>query len=311
MILYILCIRAVILFVSFAVTYTSFAKRIKRDNSWAIITGCTQGIGLSYAKQLYKLGYNILLVSRDKQKLLITKKQIRDKDSCQQRIEILDIDFCDNKDANYQRIREAFDRLDDITVVVNNVGIIYPNSKPERLTRLTTVDQLINDLINVNMLSHVKCTSLSLPSMANNCGTLMVFVSSLGSLFASPLFTLYSSSKVFIDYFSRGIRLECKAKGVSVQSLIPGYVSTQMSRFMRPRFDAPKPDVYVMNAIDVNEDRDRSTGFWSHQLFYNLFQLITFISLTINIDLLRIMAIKRSIKIKKLIEKIMQLKQNK
>ena len=212
----------------------------------------------------------------------------------------------------FYQILSYFHRNNKIAILVNNVGIIYPECKPERMTRLKNVDQLINDLVNVNIICHVKNTSLALPSMTNNCGALILLMSSLGSLFASPLFTLYSSSKVFIDYFSRGIRLECKAKGVSVQSLIPGYVSTQMSRFMRPRFDAPKPDRYVMNAIDVNEDRDRSTGFWSHQLFYNLFQLITFISLTINIDLLRIMAMKRSIKIKSLIElRIMRFETNK
>ena len=189
-----------------------------------------------------------------------------------------------------------------IKPLLNNVGINYPEGKPERLTKLKNTKELLNDIIKTNMLCHVKCTSLLLPSMANNCGALMVFVSSLGSLFASPLLTLYSSSKVFIDYFSRGLRLECNANVVSVQSLIPGYVSTQMSRFYRPLFDEPKPDRYVMTAINMNKDRDRSTGFWSHQLSYNLFQLIIFVSFAINIDYIRMITLKRLTKMKNTIE---------
>ena len=42
---------------------------VKRYGQWAIVTGCTQGIGRYYVKELAKMGMNIVLVSRNESKL--------------------------------------------------------------------------------------------------------------------------------------------------------------------------------------------------------------------------------------------------
>ena len=42
---------------------------VKKYGEWAIVTGCTQGIGRHYAVELAKLGMNIVLVSRNESKL--------------------------------------------------------------------------------------------------------------------------------------------------------------------------------------------------------------------------------------------------
>lgn len=293
-----------------AVRPMASARLHRKDGSWAMITGCTQGIGLSYAKQLYRLGYNLLLLSRDQQKLLKVKNEIHSIYGDKQPIETLEVDFCDTHDVNYGRIETAIKRLDDnIAVVVNNVGMIYPDCKPERLSRLSDMERVATDLVSVNILCHVKNTGLALPSLLTNGSGLVINISSIGALFASPLFSLYSASKAFIDHFSRGLRAECVAKGVTVQSVLPGYVSTRMSRHMRPRVHAPTADQYVENAILIGEDSDRTTGFWSHQLIYHSLQVLSFISLLIGIDLMRKTALKSSTKTKILIETRLKSKQ--
>ena len=40
-------------------------KDYKSPDSWALITGCTSGIGEDYAIRLAKVGFNIVLVSRN------------------------------------------------------------------------------------------------------------------------------------------------------------------------------------------------------------------------------------------------------
>ena len=42
---------------------------VKRYGKWAILTGCTQGIGRSYVDELAKRGMNIVLISRNKERL--------------------------------------------------------------------------------------------------------------------------------------------------------------------------------------------------------------------------------------------------
>ena len=40
-------------------------KWLKSMGDWAIVTGCTHGIGLGYAKELAKKGINLILISRN------------------------------------------------------------------------------------------------------------------------------------------------------------------------------------------------------------------------------------------------------
>ena len=42
---------------------------VEKYGKWAIVTGCTQGIGRYYAEELAKRGMSIVLISRSKQKL--------------------------------------------------------------------------------------------------------------------------------------------------------------------------------------------------------------------------------------------------
>ena len=41
----------------------------QKYGEWAVITGCTQGIGKCYAEEMAKKGLNVVLVSRTKSKL--------------------------------------------------------------------------------------------------------------------------------------------------------------------------------------------------------------------------------------------------
>ena len=49
---------------------------IQDYGEWAIVTGCTQGIGLAYAKELAKRKMNLLLVSRNLEKLMLLGEEL-------------------------------------------------------------------------------------------------------------------------------------------------------------------------------------------------------------------------------------------
>ena len=50
----------------------------KKYGSWAVVTGCTDGIGKAYAEQLAKRGLNIVLISRTLEKLNQQSNEIKD-----------------------------------------------------------------------------------------------------------------------------------------------------------------------------------------------------------------------------------------
>ena len=49
---------------------------VKRFGKWAIVTGCTQGIGKAYAIELATKGMNLVLISRNQNKLEDLEKHI-------------------------------------------------------------------------------------------------------------------------------------------------------------------------------------------------------------------------------------------
>ena len=52
---------------------------LKKYGSWAVVTGCTDGIGKAYAESLAKKGLNIVLISRTLEKLQEQAKSIQEK----------------------------------------------------------------------------------------------------------------------------------------------------------------------------------------------------------------------------------------
>ena len=59
---------------------------LKKYGPWAIVTGCTDGIGKAYAEQLAKRGINIVLISRSLDKLQDQAKQIKEKYSVETKV---------------------------------------------------------------------------------------------------------------------------------------------------------------------------------------------------------------------------------
>ena len=51
----------------------------ERFGEWAVITGCTQGIGKGYAEQMAKRGMNIVLISRSQSKLEAVASELSNK----------------------------------------------------------------------------------------------------------------------------------------------------------------------------------------------------------------------------------------
>lgn len=59
---------------------------LKKFGSWAVVTGCTDGIGKAYAELLAKKGLNLVLISRSKEKLDDQAKQLKEKFSIQTKV---------------------------------------------------------------------------------------------------------------------------------------------------------------------------------------------------------------------------------
>uniref|UniRef100_A0A6G1S9V7 Estradiol 17-beta-dehydrogenase 12 n=1 Tax=Aceria tosichella TaxID=561515 RepID=A0A6G1S9V7_9ACAR len=276
-----------------------FSEKFKpKDNSWAVITGATDGIGLAYAHEFCKRGYNLLLISRNPSKLNDVKQEIDSKSNKKgKEIKVYAADF--SKSDIYPGIEKEVTRLPRVDVLVNNVGMSYPNPEYFASPHLSEINEQI---INVNSVSCAKMCSIVLPMMEQQKHGVILNVSSFSALDPCPLLALYAASKAFVDVFSRSIGYEYAKKGITVQSVLPGFVATKMSKIRKAYWMAPTPENYVKSQLKTVGLDDQTTGYWSHELQYyftqHVFPIIYGRSLTSNIafnqmKLLRHKALKK------------------
>ena len=236
-------------------------KWAPNQNNWAVITGATDGIGQEYALQLGQMGYSLLLISRSNEKLQTTEQMILSACKKQIKIQTLEIDF--TKQEIYDQIEKKMDELEDIDVLVNNVGMSF--NYGEYFTLIPDGEKFINDMINVNCLSATQLIKIVLPKMEKRKRGIIINISSVSASHPVPLLSLYSSTKVYLDFLSRSIEYEYRNKGIVIQSVKPAFVSTKMSKF-RPSLTVPKASDYVKGALKTVGIETQTYGYWIHKL---------------------------------------------
>ncbi|XP_059927275.1 very-long-chain 3-oxoacyl-CoA reductase-B [Gadus macrocephalus] len=224
---------------------------------WAVVTGATDGIGKAYAEELARRGFNIVLISRSQEKLDDVSKAIESK--CGVQTKTIAADFS-TRDI-YPKIEEGLAGL-EIGVLVNNVGVSY--GYPEFFLSIPNLDSFINTLINVNITSVCQMTSLVLPRMVQRKKGAILNISSASALAPIPLLTVYSASKAFVDFFSRGLEAEYKSQGIIIQSVLPSFVATKLSKIRRATLDKPTPQRYVAAALGTVGLQSQTSGYFPH-----------------------------------------------
>lgn len=247
------------------------AKWRPGPDSWAIVTGSTDGIGLAYAKAMARKGYCLLLISRNVQKLEKVKVEIQNEYPNCPAVKIMSIDF--TLDTIYKQIAEEIAGLNGhVHVLINNVGMAY--KYPEYFTKIPNSDKFIADILNCNILSVTRMTHIVLPLMEKRRSGIVINISSYSALFPTPLLAMYSASKIYMDYFSRALHAEYQERGIIVQSVLPYYVSTNMIRNPGISFMIPSPDQFVNSALKTVGVEVRTYGYFAHNIlafFQNFF----------------------------------------
>ncbi|XP_076246625.1 inactive hydroxysteroid dehydrogenase-like protein 1 [Calliopsis andreniformis] len=228
---------------------------------WAVVTGSTDGIGKAYAKELATRGINLVLISRNLEKLEKTRNEIL-QDNPKIEVKVLVADFSKGKEA-FEKLAE---QLKDVPVgiLVNNVGIQY--SYPMYLGEVP--ENELWDIINVNVGATTMMTRLLIGQMQKRGKGAIVNVSSGSELQPLPLMTVYAATKLYIRSFSDALRAEYSRFGLTVQHLTPFFVNTKMNAFSNrlqvSSVFLPDPVTYAKNAVATLGKIDSSTGYWGH-----------------------------------------------
>jgi 17beta-estradiol 17-dehydrogenase / very-long-chain 3-oxoacyl-CoA reductase len=244
--------------ISWMSTQVASRKDLTKYGKWAVVTGASEGLGKAYANEMAKSKLNVLLISRTQSKLEEVKKELEEKyPGIEARVLAADL----SDPACFAKVAPVIEELGDVGVLVNNAGTSY--EYPDFL--LDVPDWKVDQLINLNIAALTKMTKIVLKGMAERKRGAIVNISSVSGTSPMSLLTVYSATKVFVDYFSQALSTEYKKQGIVVQSVVPHFVSSNMSK-MRPSMMVPTPAKFAKSAVDSIGNVQRTNGFFWHDV---------------------------------------------
>jgi 3-oxoacyl-[acyl-carrier protein] reductase len=182
-----------------------------------IITGSSRGIGLSIAKTLAKNGAKVVVNYSGSEE---TAKSVVNEilQSGGQAIAIkADVSKSEDVKRLFQKTIEKFEKID---VLINNAGIaIYKLIKD-------TTDEDFDRIFDVNVKGVFNTMREAAKLLADN-GRIINFSSSVTRLML-PTYGTYSATKSAVEQLTRVFAKEVGAKGITVNSISPGPVNTEL-----------------------------------------------------------------------------------
>ena len=205
----------------------------------ALVTGASSGIGKEIAIYLDKLGYEVILVARNKEKLESVAKTLTHKP----KIIVMDLQQVEDMKSLYVLVKN-----DDIDILVNNAGFGLCGN----FTDIELSKEL--EMIDINIKAVHILTKLFLKDMKRKNKGYILNVASSAAFESGPLMATYYSTKSYIYRLSEAINYELKKEKVNVHisCLCPGPVDTNFNNVANVKF-AVKPlkaDYVAKYAVD-------------------------------------------------------------
>lgn len=189
----------------------------------ALVTGASSGIGLEIAKYLDKLGYEVILVAREKEKLESVAKSLTHKP----KIIVMDLSVIEDIKSLYVLVKN-----DNIDILVNNAGFGLCGKFTD-----TDLSRELN-MIDLNIKSVHVLTKLFLKDMKKKNKGYILNVASSASFQSGPLMATYYGTKSYVYRLTEAINYELKKDkcDVQVSCLCPGPVDTNFNNVAGVKF---------------------------------------------------------------------------
>jgi len=214
-------------------------------NKTALVTGASTGIGYELSKIFARDGYNLVLVSRTKQKLEALAKELESKHSIQAKVIPKDLSKPNAPQGLYDEV--LADSI-EVTDLVNNAGFGL-NGK---FVDFSTEQQM--ELIQLNITSLTMLCRLFGTDMARRrSGRILNVASIAGFQAGGPLMSTYYASKAYVILFSQGINDEFSRDGVHVSVLCPGPTQTEFGNRAEMNHAKILNVPWLMNPAEVAE----------------------------------------------------------
>jgi 3-oxoacyl-[acyl-carrier protein] reductase len=184
----------------------------------ALVTGATGGIGGGIARALHRQGATVAISGRQTDRLEKLAAELGS------RVHICPCDLA-NKAQVVKLIDEAIGKLGRLDILVNNAGLTKDN------LFMVMKDDQWDDVIAVNLTStFVLMRAATRAMMRNRTGYgRIVNISSISGVIGNPGQGNYSASKAGMIGMSKSLAREVASRGITVNCIAPGFISTPMT----------------------------------------------------------------------------------
>lgn len=189
----------------------------------AYVTGGMGGIGTAICQRLAKDGHKVIAgcgPSRDYEKWLNEQRE--------QGFEFYaSVGNVTDWESTHAAFAEVVEKHGNIDILVNNAGI----TRDSQFRKMSLEDW--NAVINTNLNSLFNVTKQVIEPMLENGWGRIINISSVNGQRGQFGQTNYSTAKAGIHGFTMALALEVASKGVTVNTVSPGYIGTDMVKAIR------------------------------------------------------------------------------
>jgi len=197
----------------------------------ALVTGASRGIGRAIAAAYARAGADVALVARDEVRLAETAQLV---ETAGRRAVMVTADVT-SQEAVQAAVATAVEQLGGLDIVVSNAG----------------GNTFMSPVVGMRPSGWEKTLRLNLDScffVAQAVGPILleqrsgslINVSSVAGITAAPMMAHYSAAKAALISLTRSLALEWAWAGVRVNALVPGWIATDLTDFIRDNPDAER-----------------------------------------------------------------------
>jgi 2-deoxy-D-gluconate 3-dehydrogenase len=190
----------------------------------AVVTGASRGIGRAIAVEYARQGADVALLARNRELLDEVAGEVA---GLGRSAVVVVADVLDEASVA-TGVQEAVAGLGGLDIVVNNAG---GNSFSSPLVGMRFSGWQKTQRLNVESIVHV--LQAAAPVLVDQTSGSVINVASVAGLRGAPMMSHYGAAKAAVMSLTRSLAVEWAWAGVRVNTLLPGWIETDLTEFLR------------------------------------------------------------------------------
>ena len=231
-------------------------------NKVILVTGANRGFGLAITMSLSKAGATVIMLGRDLGSLEYAYDAVVDAGYNEPILYPLDLEGATPE--NYQELQDnILDKFEKLDGLIHNAAILGAQMPIEQYDI-----KLWYSTLQINLSAPFMLTQFLIPLLLKSEDARILFLSSSVGRKAKAYWGAYSVSKFGIEGFAKTLSEELEKTNISVNTINPGKLRTEMRRTAYPAEDSstvPMPEeksaaiVYLLSGLSPKMNGEQLT----------------------------------------------------